>query len=82
MLCLAELCIILRIISYASLTLHISGSGRLLVSWSRMFLKSGRSALRKFHLFSGVVCVGWTGFIGEISDGWCFEERVQHKSAG
>ena len=34
-----------------------------------MFLKSGQFALQKFHLFSGIVCVGWTGFIGEMSNG-------------
>ena len=38
-----------------------------------MFLKSGQFALRKFHLFSGIVCVGWTGFIGEMSNGRCCE---------
>ena len=35
-------------------------SGRLSVSWSRMFLKSGQFALRKFHVFNGIVCVGRT----------------------
>ena len=38
-----------------------------------MFLKSGQFALRKFHLFSGMVCVDWTGFVGEMSDGRCCE---------
>ena len=68
MLCLAEFCITLHTILYASLTLYISGSGRLSVSWSRMFLKSGQFALRKFYLFSGIFCVDWTEFIGEMSD--------------
>ena len=75
MLCLAEFCITLHIILYASLTLHISGSGRLSVSWSRMFLKSGQFALPKFHLFSEIVYVGWTGFVGGMSDGQCCEDR-------
>ena len=44
-------------------------SGELSVSWSRMFLKSGQVALRKLHLFSGIVCVGWTWFIGERAMG-------------
>ena len=38
-----------------------------------MFLKSGQFALRKFHLLSEIVCVGWTGFIAEMSDGRCCE---------
>ena len=71
MLCFAEFCITLHIILCASLTLHISGSGRLSVSWSKMFLKSSQFSLRKFNLFSGIVCVGWTGLIAEMSDGRC-----------
>ena len=75
MLYLAEFCITLHIILYALLISHISGSGTLSVSWSKMFLKNGQFALQKFHLFSGIVCVDWTGFIGEMNDGRWYERR-------
>ena len=35
----------------------------------RMLSKSCQFALRKFHHFSGIVCVGTIGFIGEMKNG-------------
>ena len=43
------------------------------VSRFRMLTKSCQFALRKFHRFSGIVCVDTIGFIGEMKVGRCCE---------
>ena len=55
--------------------MHILGSGRLSVSWSRMFLKSGQFALQKFYLFSGIVCCLNRVYRGDERRACCEHEK-------
>ena len=70
---LAALMVSLQKAEYARSGLEEDGGGRLSIPESTRFVNWFHLALRKFHLFTGLVCIGSIGLTGVISDGLCWD---------